>query len=220
MSLQADSTRIRFTSGHGGSLSFLRILLCLVFLVSCWGVMGAAAEDASSGERPAGGSEAPRPCVLHADCSDGNACNGLEICQGGVCIAGEKLQCRSGNPCVFSICDPRSGCRERPLNSGPCDDGNPCTTGDACQAGKCVAEGRLVCRDQGPCMIGVCDPDSGCGTKPARDGSVCDDGREDTRNDRCQAGRCRGDGIDPLILEQMEDDKLFDLQMDPDREHG
>ena len=65
-------------------------------------------------------------------------------------------------------------------------------------------------------MIGICDPDSGCSTKLARDGSLCDDGRKETENDRCQSGHCRGEGVDPVILEQMEDDKLFDLQLDPD----
>ena len=49
---------------------------------------------------------------------------------------------------------------------------------------------------------------------------MCDDGREDTENDSCLAGRCRGEGIDPVIFEQMMEDQLFDLQQDPDGDFG
>lgn len=67
-------------------------------------------------------------------------------------------------------------------------------------------------------MVGICDPDSGCSTKFLRDGSACDDGREETENESCRAGQCRGERIDPVILEQKMDDELFDFQQDEDRD--
>lgn len=214
--LQAVARRVRFPSGDRGGDALLRWLLGLAVLLACMSANVVAAEGPGLLGQPWVLAEAAAACTRHADCSDGNVCNGLEICRKGVCASGQRLECSSLNPCVLSICDPRSGCRERSLSGDRCDDGNLCTTGGVCRDGRCVAEGKVTCRDEGPCVIGICEPASGCSTRAARDGSVCDDGREDTRNDSCQAGLCRGEGIDPLILEQMEDDKLFDFQQDPD----
>ncbi len=43
-------------------------------------------------------------------CSDGNLCNGTEICQAGVCRAGTPLVCNDGNPCTTDTCSPTRGC--------------------------------------------------------------------------------------------------------------
>ena len=200
-------------------------LAWVVFILMGWTGGGLASPDpvsnARSPESQLRDVEGPSgACRRHADCSDGNVCNGLEICRDGVCISGETLECSPRNACVLSICDPRVGCKERILSSGSCDDGNACTTGDLCKEGRCVGGEALACRDEGPCVFGICDPASGCSTKIARDGSVCDDGRKETKNDSCQSGQCRGEGIDPVILEQLEDDRLFDLQMDADNPSG
>lgn len=175
--------------------------------------------DSSQGEdQPLMAAEEAVSCSRHAECSDGNACNGLEICSEGICSRGQRLACLPRNACFFAICDPRTGCKERPVSGGSCDDGNMCTSGDTCQEGACVSGSAIFCEDQGPCVVGICDPDSGCATKILRDGSACDDGRRDTKNESCRAGRCRGERIDPTILEQEIEDKLFDLEQDEDQD--
>jgi hypothetical protein len=204
----AAATRMSSSASVIGARVFRSVLSpVLLFLIVFMGV-GVASSDPVSD--PSGS------CSRHADCSDGNVCNGLEICREGICASGKRLECTPRNACVLSICDPRVGCKERLLAGGSCDDGNACTTGDVCEDGRCVGGTALICKDEGPCVFGICDRESGCSTKVAQDGSLCDDGRKETKNDRCQSGQCRGEGVDPLILEQMEDDRLFDLQMDPD----
>jgi cysteine-rich repeat protein len=51
-------------------------------------------------------------CKSHADCNDGNACNGEETCdlELHICIAGEALNCDDGNPCTNDVCDALRGC--------------------------------------------------------------------------------------------------------------
>jgi len=172
-------------------------------------------DSSKGGSQPLVAAQEAGRCSRHADCSDGNVCNGLEICREGICLSGERLACLPRNACFFSICDPRTGCRERPVSGGSCDDGNLCTSGDTCQEGVCVAGPALSCEGQGPCVVGICDPESGCSTRFLRDGSSCDDGREETENESCQAGKCRGERIDPAILEQRRDDRLFEDHPDP-----
>src|SRR5262249_23192453 len=44
-------------------------------------------------------------------CSDGNVCNGSEVCHSGVCIPGTPLNCDDGNPCTQDPCSPTQGCQ-------------------------------------------------------------------------------------------------------------
>jgi hypothetical protein len=86
-------------------------------------------------------------CVEHADCDDGNVCNGVELCVGGECELGAPLDCDDGNLCTDDTCDPEDGCQNTPKN---CNDGVACT-------------------------VDTCDPDTGaCVNTP--DDSICDDG--------------------------------------------
>jgi hypothetical protein len=55
-------------------------------------------------------------CTTNADCIDGNVCNGSEICQAGVCIAGTPLTCHDNDPCTLDGCDPVAGCTYTPAN--------------------------------------------------------------------------------------------------------
>jgi len=72
-------------------------------------------------------------CVVDADCNDGNACNGIETCAGGVCQPGTPLVCDDGVFCNgVEWCDPAVGCR--PGTPPDCDDGIPCTA-NYCDAG-------------------------------------------------------------------------------------
>ena len=49
-------------------------------------------------------------CTTNAECADGNACNGSEVCQAGVCIPGTSITCNDGNACSTDVCDPIAGC--------------------------------------------------------------------------------------------------------------
>jgi cysteine-rich repeat protein len=43
-------------------------------------------------------------------CSDGNACNGVETCSNGECGTGTALQCADADPCTADSCNPAVGC--------------------------------------------------------------------------------------------------------------
>jgi len=62
------------------------------------------------------------------NCSDGNACNGLEQCNGaGMCLSGTPPPIDDGNPCTADSCDPAIGPIHPPIEgSVPCSDGNAC----------------------------------------------------------------------------------------------
>jgi uncharacterized repeat protein (TIGR03806 family) len=49
-------------------------------------------------------------CTSDAQCSDGNACNGIETCETGSCAGGAAPVCNDGNPCTTDTCSPGSGC--------------------------------------------------------------------------------------------------------------
>ena len=105
-------------------------------------------------------------------CSDGNACNGNEVCREGVC---------------HDVTPPADG--------ASCNLGNPCTNGDHCQGGICVA-GTIrpdgagctdgdTCNGRETCQQGVCTP----GAPPA-DGTPCGDAEPCNGVDTCQNGAC------------------------------
>jgi hypothetical protein len=78
-------------------------------------------------------------------------------------------------------------------NGLACDDGSLCTTGDRCQDGACVGTKVDCGRLDGPCMWGVCNPQTGgCEAQNAPNGTACDDGNPCTQTDTCQGGTCVG----------------------------
>jgi len=76
-------------------------------------------------------------------CSDGQMCNGNELCLAGVCAAGAPAQCDDGNVCTTQRCDGEANrCAYAPVADGTlCDDGQTSTQGESCRAGIC-GEGR------------------------------------------------------------------------------
>jgi hypothetical protein len=94
------------------------------------------------------------PAADGTSCSDGNACNGVETCQAGVCTRGAAPSCGSGDPCQVGTCDPIDGCK-----TAPAADGTACALPHAaaatCTAGRC----SLAC-DAG---FGSCDGNDGNG---------------------------------------------------------
>jgi hypothetical protein len=134
------------------------------------------------------------PVTDGISCSDGNICNGSEVCHSGVCIPGTPLNCDDGNPCTQDPCSPTQGCQPHvPLTGTACPDSNPCTD-DVCQSGTCVHT-PVTCADDGnSCTDETCDPVLGCQHTPKPDNTTCDDGNACTgttsQPDRCMGGVC------------------------------
>ena len=111
-----------------------------------------------------------------SSCSDGNACNGIETCQAGRCVAGVPLDCGSHDPCMADSCDPVLGCKHTPI-----PDGSSCTTGTfchpaSCHAGACVQQAAVNCDDGLGCTADWCDEGArACVHAP--DDSACSDGQ-------------------------------------------
>ena len=95
--------------------------------------------DTAAGERCVVGrgcvSGTPTDCETHADCDDGNVCNGAEQCIVGGCFMGTPRSCDDGNACTTDTCDESatSGCRYELICDGgittvdaaiPCDEFN------------------------------------------------------------------------------------------------
>ena len=111
----------------------------------------------------AGGEHPTDPCLLCAPETDAFAWTGVDGC---------------------GLQDPTE-----PVDGDPCDDEDPCTTEDAWSEGVCTGVSR-VCPDEGPCLAGVCDPesDTGCALVPVE--GPCDDGDACTAQGQCEEGLC------------------------------
>jgi nitrous oxidase accessory protein NosD len=134
------------------------------------------------------------PLANGTPCLDGNVCNGVEACQGGVCQPNTPLNCNDGNACTVDSCNGVSGCINVPIPgcrpcgvAADCNDNQPCTL-DTCVSGVCqntnVADGTTcldgnVCNGTEICFSGICNP----GTAPN-----CND-----------ANACTNDTCDPII---------------------
>jgi hypothetical protein len=113
-----------------------------------------------------------------SSCSDGNPCNGVELCQGGACVAGTPIVCDSPPACrvaTGATCNPSSGACVYPAapDGTACDDGDACNGAETCSGGACMAGVPLACNDSNPCTTDSCDPGSGCVHAPV---AACVDG--------------------------------------------
>ncbi len=107
-----------------------------------------------------------------ASCSDGNACNGVEVCMGGQCVPGTPLVCNDGNACNgIESCSPQTGCVQGiPLQ---CNDGVACNGVETCnpQSG-CVAGTPVNCDDGLDCTADACNEPTGTCTHDAADCAI------------------------------------------------
>ncbi|HEY2899382.1 MAG TPA: hypothetical protein VGL59_02315 [Polyangia bacterium] len=130
-----------------------------------------------------------------ADCDDGNKCNGLETCHGGVCSAGTAITCTAKDGChKLGTCDPASGACSNPLapDGTSCGNDNKCSGTSACHTGVCTAGVAISCPAQDKCHgSGSCDATSGmCSNPSLPDGTNCDDGDPCNGPEMCQHGVC------------------------------
>jgi hypothetical protein len=127
-------------------------------------------------------------------CTDGDPCNGTEICQAGKCLnQSNPPSCQSNSPCLKARCQQGVGCVYEPVDDAAvCDDGNKCNGADTCQGGQCLPVGvPLDCDDHNPCTSDSCDGAFGCVHKNAADGTACGDGDACNGEETCQAGKCQ-----------------------------
>jgi hypothetical protein len=135
-------------------------------------------------------------CTTDAQCSDGNACNGVETCQSFSCVSGTAPVCAAPTQCMQSFCDVVNGCTQTQVPDGTvCDDGDPATIADECGAGVCqgfVPECAVDadCDDANLCTVGTCEIDFSCTYAPVLDGTACYDFDPITIGDFCFAGSC------------------------------
>ena len=130
-------------------------------------------------------------------CSDGNICNGVETCRGGLCRRPDPLDCDDHNACTTDSCDRDDGCIHTTLPDGTsCDDNLECNGTDVCQGGECIHSGGLDCDDDNSCTDDQCLPEGGCVHNPYPAGTPCDDGDICTVNDSCVGGVCTGQAVD------------------------
>jgi hypothetical protein len=127
-------------------------------------------------------------CVTNADCTDNNACNGLETCVTGSCQAGTAPNCDDGNVCTTDSCAPASGCAHA-NNALSCTDGNACTTNDTCAGGVCVGGAPPNCDDANPCTNDSCNAGTGC--VHANNTAACDDALFCNGHEACSGGSCQ-----------------------------
>jgi len=145
--------------------------------------------DASSGDDAT--MDAAPSCRIDDECDDGLACDGIETCSGGRCVAGEPLDCDDGVACTADTCSEElRRCVNRPTDADSdgypdlaCVDGRGMPLGDDCDDRAAGVHPGAVELCDAPGVDEDCDPT----THGGRDGDA--DGFEDVA---C----CNGTGPD------------------------
>jgi hypothetical protein len=126
-----------------------------------------------------------KPAADGTLCNDGNTCTETDSCNGGSC-SGFLKACNDFQPCTTDACVPTQGCVFTPFTgkTGGCDDNDMCTEPDSCVDGKCVGISKVPAATV--CQMTSCNPATGIvTTKPAAQGTTCDDGDPNTVCDMC-----------------------------------
>ena len=127
-------------------------------------------------------------CVFFSSCGSDD---GIVTPNPDQCV--ETAQCNDNNPCTVDECSAEGTCTYEPAALGTaCESGDLCLIAPSCDAsGTCVGTPRDCSGPEVPCIINMCDPQTGqCGvTEP--NGTACDFNENDcTSGDTCQAGLC------------------------------
>lgn len=134
---------------------------------------------------------APRPSG--DSCSNFQACDGVETCNGaGACVAGPS-QISDGNPCTVDSCNGAGAVTHTPVVAGTsCADADVCNGVEKCNAtAVCLAGTPPVIDDRNPCTTDSCDPSAGV-SHVVMAGASCGDGNVCNGQEICEAdGSCR-----------------------------
>lgn len=108
------------------------------------------------------GSTVGMPCADGNVCQDGCFCNGIEVCQMGVCAAGAD-PCPDEQECTTDVClEETDQCFHEPQHE-MCSDGDACNGTEQCDPlVGCRANAPLYCNDENSCTVDSCDPAEGC----------------------------------------------------------
>lgn len=144
-----------------------------------------------------------RSCTSAEQCTDACFCNGIELCQEGVCVAApDSNPCADEVDCTEDLCDEEADtCNITPRNE-VCADADLCNGEEICDPEiGCIDGFPLACSDMDACTLDSCDPMMGCGfTLRDLDG----DGFPDDRcmgGDDCNDDPVNGAAINPAAVE-------------------
>jgi len=134
------------------------------------------------------------PLNSGSSCSDGDACNGLELCDASAsCSSGSPPVIDDQNPCTSDSCDKTAGVLHvaMPIGSS-CSDSNACNGAETCDAaGFCALGVPPPVDDHEPCTADSCDPSTGVHHTPVAGGTSCDDANACNGSESCDgAGQC------------------------------
>jgi hypothetical protein len=97
-------------------------------------------------ELRAGSGSAPPPgCTTHAQCSDGQFCNGAEQCVSGSCTAGAAVNCSDGVSCTTDSCNEATDSCDHAATNALCSDGQFCNGAETCHATLGCQAGTAPC---------------------------------------------------------------------------
>ncbi len=135
----------------------------------------------------------------NAACSDGQFCNGMEICDPlNGCQPGVTPCMPDGVACTLEACDEVADLCTQSAEDLMCDDGLFCNGEELCDPLLGCQPGGDPCPDDGiPCTSAVCDETLDACTESLNDG-LCDDGQYCNGIEICTAGGC-ADGVDPCF---------------------
>ena len=109
-------------------------------------------------------------------CTDGEWCNGDEICSSGLCGASTPPDCSDGVSCTVDTCNEITDTCVNTPDDSLCDNGLWCDGTETCDsAADCQPGIAVVCDDGVACTVNTCDDVvDACAYTP--DDSLCDNG--------------------------------------------
>lgn len=148
-------------AGNGVTTRSLRVNVIHVRITNILALLGLGDVIVASAQAGVDFTAAP---ACPNPCSDGNVCNGAEMCDPILgCRPGTPLDCSDGSVCTGTeTCHPAAGCQ--PGTPLACTDGSVCTGLETCDpATGCQPGSPLQCGDANPCNGSeTCDPVTGC----------------------------------------------------------
>jgi subtilisin family serine protease len=103
----------------------------------------------------------PAGCTTDPECSDGQFCNGAEVCNAGICQAGTPPNCADSVACTTDTCNETTDSCDHTPNNGACDDGLFCNGAETCNVTLGCQAGTDPCAPE-PCNEGT----DTCGASP------------------------------------------------------
>ena len=98
------------------------------------------------------------PKITGTPCPDELFCNGLETCEGGICVAGPPPELDDGIACTQDWCDEAADVVVNAVNDANCDNGLFCDGSETCDASLgCQAGVPPAVDDAVTCTADSCD---------------------------------------------------------------